>query len=394
VSTTAVTQEHTEDVGSAGGRPPHRRDRWVAVAVVLVLVTAAVVVWLGGGFDRGGSGNGSSGNAPATSLATVQRRTLSSQQQFNGVLGYAGSYTVLAQLQGVITWLPQVGRVVHQGQVLYRVDGAPVVLLSGATPAYRTLAEGATASSVKGRDVAQLNHDLVALGYLDATEVSAAWDEFTGATRLGVERLQDHLGVARDGGLELGEVAFLPSAARVTALQAMLGGPASGPVLSATSTRRTVTVALDPSLRSQVHTGDRVTVTLPSGRTTPGRVTSVGTVATTSDSNIAGDQGGSGNSSPTVPVHLRLTHPRAAGHLDQTLVVVSITDQTIRDVLAVQVTALMARAGGGYGVEVVDGGTHHLVAVEVGLFDDADGLVQVSGSGLEVGQRVVVPGDE
>ena len=36
---------------------------------------------------------------------------------------------------------------------------------------------------------------------------------------------------------------------------------------------------------------------------------------------------------------------------------------------------------------------HHLVAVSVGLFDDADGLVQVSGSGLAAGQRVVVPGE-
>jgi hypothetical protein len=34
---------------------------------------------------------------------------------------------------------------------------------------------------------------------------------------------------------------------------------------------------------------------------------------------------------------------------------------------------------------------HRLVPVSLGLFDDADGLVQVTGSGLAVGQRVVVP---
>jgi len=56
------------------------------------------------------------------------------------------------------------------------------------------------------------------------------------------------------------------------------------------------------------------------------------------------------------------------------------------------VTALLARSGGGYAVEVVDkGGAHHLVAVSLGLFDDADGLVQVTGSGLAAGQEVVVP---
>jgi hypothetical protein len=32
-----------------------------------------------------------------------------------------------------------------------------------------------------------------------------------------------------------------------------------------------------------------------------------------------------------------------------------------------------------------------LVAVTPGLFDDAEGLVQVSGSGLSAGEHVVVP---
>ena len=36
-------------------------------------------------------------------------------------------------------------------------------------------------------------------------------------------------------------------------------------------------------------------------------------------------------------------------------------------------------------------GIHRLVPVTLGLFDDADGLVQVTGTGLAAGQRVVVP---
>jgi hypothetical protein len=59
----------------------------------------------------------------------------------------------------------------------------------------------------------------------------------------------------------------------------------------------------------------------------------------------------------------------------------------------VPVDALLALAGGGYAIEVVGpGGVHHLVAVSTGLFDDADGLVQVTGNGLAAGQRIVVPG--
>jgi multidrug efflux pump subunit AcrA (membrane-fusion protein) len=317
-------------------------------------------------------------------LATVQRLTLSQTTQFNGTLGYAGSYTVLGLARGTITWLPKAGHVVRQGQVLYRVDEAPVVLLYGAVPPYRALAEGAT-----GTDVAQLNHDLVALRYLDRSEVDSAWREFTWATKAGVEKLQEHLGVDQAGKLALGDVVFLPTVARVTTLRAGLGAPATGPVLQASSTARTVSVALDPDLQSKVRAGDRVTITLPDGSTTPGRVTSVGKVATVSSDNSDGS--GSG---PTVPVQISPTDRSATGALDQALVEVAITDRTVHNVLAVPVYALLARAGGGYSVEVVAGEGTHLVRVRLGLFDDAAGMVQVSGSGLAVGQRVVVPGNE
>ena len=82
--------------------------------------------------------------------------------------------------------------------------------------------------------MAQLNHDLVALGYVDSADVDSAWDEFSWATKAGVEKLQKHLGVDQTGELSLGDVVFLPTAARVTTLQASLGGPATGPVLTAT----------------------------------------------------------------------------------------------------------------------------------------------------------------
>jgi putative peptidoglycan binding protein len=268
--------------------------------------------------------------------------------------------------------------------VLYRVDEAPVVLLYGAVPAYRALADGAT-----GSDVAQLNHDLVALRYLDRSEVDSAWRQFNWATTAAVEKLQKHLGVVQTGKLSRADVAFLPSPARVTALRADLGAPATGSVLQASSTARTVSVALDPDLQASVGVGDRVTITLPDGSATPGRVTSVGRVATVPSNNSGGSDSG-----PTVPVEIRPTDPRATGSLDQVLVEVVITDRTVHDVLAVPVDALLARAGGGYSVEAVAGdGAHHLVRVRLGLFDDAAGLVQVSGSGLAVGQRVVVPGE-
>jgi hypothetical protein len=370
------------------------RRRWVIVAVMLVLVAAGAVAVASGAFDGGGGTSESRDNGFATSLATVERRSLSTQTQFSGTLGYAGSYTVLGRAPGTVTWLPKVGQVIRNGQVLYGVDEAPVVLLYGSTPAYRTLAEGATGSDGTGSDVAQLNHDLVVLGYADKADVDSSWDEFNWATKAGVEKLQLHLGVDETGQLDLGDVAFLPTAARVTGLQASLGAPATGPMLHASSTARTVSVALEPDLQSEVKAGDRVRVTLPDGSTTPGRVTSVGKVATLSSTNSGGSSGsGDSGSGPTVPVQIGPTHPRATGSVDQALVDVAITDQTVRNVLAVPVNALLARAGGGYAVEEVAGdGTHHLVRVTPGLFDDAAGMLQVSGPGLAAGQRVVVPG--
>jgi hypothetical protein len=309
---------------------------------------------------------------------TVTRRDLSSQTPVNATLGYAGSYTVRGQGVGTLTWLPAPGQVIAQGQVLYRVDnGIPVILLDGTVPAWRALDEGET-----GSDVTQLNHDLVHLGYASRADTAASgWDYFSWETAAGVAKLQEAVGITSpSGSLGPGSVVFEPSALRVTSILGSLGSPASGAVLAATSTRHVVTISLDAALQSEVKDGDAVTVTLPDGSLTPGVITSVGTVAS-----------GSG-SSAAIPVSVRLTRPRAAGRLDQAPVTVEITTSTAPNVLAVPVGALLAQSGGGYAVEVAGlRGARHLVAVTTGLFDDASGLVQVTGAGLAVGQHVVVP---
>jgi hypothetical protein len=323
-------------------------------------------------------------NGYPTSTATITRQTLSSQTQVSGTLGYAGSYAVLNKASGTLTWLPTVGTVIHQGHVIYILNDAPVVLLRGTVPAYRTLSEGMT-----GADVTQLNADLVALGYATSSGLSPNSDTFTSATATAVEKLQAAIGIPQTGALTLGQAVFLPiSAARITAVDATLGGQAGPgqPVMRASSTNGTVD--LDAAQQAQVKVGDRVTITLPGQRTTPGVVSSVGTVATTP----AGGGGGGGNSSPTITVLITPTDPGATGHIDQAPVEVAITTGTAEDALVVPVAALLATTSGAYAVEVVDpDGVHHLVGVTLGLFDDADGLVQVFGA-LTAGQHVVVPG--
>jgi multidrug efflux pump subunit AcrA (membrane-fusion protein) len=312
----------------------------------------------------------------------VTRHDISATTPVSATLGYAGSYQVTGQGSGTLTWLPSVGAVIRQGHVLYKVDnGSPVVLLYGSVPAWRDLSEGLT-----GQDVSQLNHDLVALGDADRADIVAlGWDYYSWETAVGVENLETHLGVSYpSGSLTLGQVVFKPEALRVSTLSGSLGGQASAAVLSATSNRHVVTINLDASQQSEVKAGNAVSVTLPDGVTTPGVISSVGTVASTTT-------GSGGSTTTTITVQVKLAHPSAAGTLDQAPVTVNITTSTVKDALVVPVGALLAQSSGGYAVEVVGAGnTRHLVPVSVGLTDDADGLVQVTGA-LTPGQRVVVP---
>jgi len=393
----AATSAEAAELGRAPGqdmdggalqrtRPRHRRRR-VALAAGTAVVLAAAgggAAWAAGAFRADSQPpSGVADNAYPTALATVTLGSLSAQQQVSATLGYAGSYSVLNQAAGVYTQLPAAGQVVRRGQVLYQVDGDPVVLLYGSVPAYRSLSEGMT-----GADVRQLNANLVALGYATSSELDPTSDYFSAETAYALELYQDHLGITETGSLALGQAVFLSSAARVTTISAQLGaqaGPGS-PVLQATSTKRQVSIALDASEQPYVQDGDKVSITLPDNQTTPGVVSYVGTVATTPPSS------GGTSSTPVITVDVTPSDPAATGHLDQAPVQVSITTAIVSGALIVPVDALVSLAGGGYAVEVAEpGGTHELVAVTLGLFDDAAGTVQVSGAGLHAGQHVVVP---
>jgi hypothetical protein len=348
---------------------------------VALVAAGAVSAWRAGVFTPAASSGAGQQGAPPPATAAVTRQDLAATTPVTATLGYAGSYPVRGQGGGTLTWLPSAGQVIRPGHALYRTDnGSPVVLLSGSVPDWRPLDEGVT-----GEDVSQLNHDLVARGDADNAGISAlGWDYFSWQTAAGVAKLQSALGVSYpSGSLPLGSVVFEPQALRVSHVTGSLGGSANGPVLTATSDRHVVTVPLDVSAQSEVKAGDKVTVTLPDGTTTPGAVSSVGKVAATSQSG--------GNTTTTIPVQVTLTDPQAAGPLDQAPVTVNITTGSTHNALVVPVGALLAQSSGRYVVEVVGpGSTRRWVPVRPGIFDDASGLVQVTGA-LSPGQRVVVP---
>ena len=378
----------TADAGIA-----RRRGRVAAGVIVVAAAAAVVVAGVTGAFGNTDSpGSGTASSAYRTSTATVTRGALTSQTQVAATLGDAGTYSVVNQAQGTITELPGAGQVVRQGQVLYRVNGSPVMLLYGPVPAYRDLAEGMT-----GPDVAELNADLVHLRYATAAQLGprSDWNYFSAETAYALEALQAHLAVTQTGTLALDQAVFLPSAALITGpgTDTVPGGTATpgSVVLTASSTTPVVTIALDPAQQTEVKDGEQVSITLPDGATTPGVVSQVAAVATAPGSSDNPSSSES-DSSATIAVQVALSDPKAAGSLNQAPVEVTITTSSVADALVVPVDALLAQARGGYAVEVIGAGNHHhLVAVSLGLFDDAAGLVQVTGTGLAAGQHVVVP---
>ncbi|MDP8975874.1 MAG: efflux RND transporter periplasmic adaptor subunit [Actinomycetota bacterium] len=369
------------------------RRRWlVALPVGTALAVAAFAV------TRPGGGQ-AAGGPPSTPPATAQvvRTTLVDHEQVDGTLGYAGEVTVVNQLGGTLTRLAAKGEVVDRGQVLYEVDGKPVRLMFGERPAWRALAEGVP----DGPDVRQLEENLVALGHATSRTLTVD-DKWTAATTEAVKRWQKATGAEQTGAVQLGEVAFAPAALRISEHPQTVGSGAQpgAATLKATLARRVVTVDLDARRQALAKVGAAVEVQLPGGQRVTGKVADVAKVAETSGDDGGGggnsgngsggdDPGGGNDDDPTVKVTITLDDPTSTGALDQAPVKVRFDGQRADGVLAVPVNALLALSEGGYGVEVVEGGSRRLVPVQTGLF--ARGMVQVSGSGLAEGMRVVVP---
>ncbi len=373
--------------------------------------------------------------------------------------------TLAGAKSGVVTDVVPAGVTVEQGDVLYRVNGEPVVVMYGDIPAYRTLRD--LSEDMTGTDVLQLEEALVALGY-DPDSVASVDEEFTDFTATMVERWQEDLGVEEtgevalgdvifipeaseilsvnvavgdsvnagqpivtiltgdplqgddvfqleealvalgyegpvvdgvwdngtknavlawqadtgledDGVIDLGEVVFLSSTVRVNEVLASVGSSvnAGTPVLGISSADQFVTFDLPAADQGLVVVGQEVIIEMPDGSDAGATVVEIDSVAT----------GGGGNA--TFGVKIVLDDPSVAVGLDEAPVDVEIISDSVSNVIAVPVSALVALAEGGYAVEVQTATGTQLVAVEPGFY--ADGLVEIESNGLSVGDMVVVP---
>ncbi len=208
-----VDTDEAAESHAAGGR------RRLAIALGLLLavaVTAAIVLGTRSPPPRRAADAGS-----LTGVATVRRRNLVQTDTEPGTLSFAGSHTVYDRLSGTITRLPRIGALIRRGQALYEVNERPVILLYGPSPAYRALRSG----DRDGRDIGELNANLIALGYGSYGIVED--DSWQTATTDAVKAWQKALGERQTGRLALGRVVFLPGEQLVNAIAGTLGSSVS-----------------------------------------------------------------------------------------------------------------------------------------------------------------------
>ncbi|MEO9322784.1 hypothetical protein ABFT23_04790 [Nocardioides sp. C4-1] len=381
-----------------------RRGALVAgLAVVVLTGGAGAVVSVHAARDDAGPGPASGTTVRRT--VEVTRGDLRLSTRVDGELGHGVATTVTGRGEGIVTWLPRRGLGVGRGEQLYRVDDAPVAVLFGDLPLYRTLVlpdpslrqepagapgrdqgdagDGADAGDADdaddaekpppeppqtGRDVDLVAANLAALGLWDGPTTDATYDE---ALADAVEQWRG------SPVLEPGDVVVTHGAVRVEDVLAQVGGDAAGEVVTVTGTERTLVLQVPPELASELEPGRGVMVTLADGSRARTAVRSVGARAT--------DDADGGP--PTVAVTLAPRRPVAVADAPLGAVTAEVLTAARTDVLRVPITALLALAGGGYALERPDG---RLVPVRLGMV--AGGRAELLGDAVAAGDVVVVAG--
>jgi peptidoglycan hydrolase-like protein with peptidoglycan-binding domain len=337
----------------------------------LLSVGAVVAVLTGVNLPKAADDPGSTSNTPA-STADITKQTLIDRENHDGTLGHGDTTTIASRRDGTVTWLPAQGATISRGEAIFRLDNKPVTLLYGSLPAYRPLS-----TDVKGTDVKQLEQNLWALGYRGFT-VDATYGSSTASA---VKKWQGDLGRPRTGSVDPSQIVYAAGEVRVDSLSTQVGtviGPGAA-VERVTGTSAMATVGLDVSSARLAKRAAKVQVTLPDGKVVPGEISKIVMVVS------PGENGGAATTRIQVTIQFAsaIESPGAAA------VTVAFTAGRRPNVLAIPVTALVALAEGGYGVQVVDGGTTRIVAVATGLF--ADGKVEITGNGLQAGMKVAIP---
>jgi hypothetical protein len=302
----------------------------------------------GGGGVRTGGGGGSGASRPASP-------------------GTGSSGASSGRVTQTVTSIIAVNTAIQQGDVLYTVDGAPVVALDGALPAWRTM----SVSSTDGADIAQLEASLVALGYDRGLKVRVD-NHFDSATRTMVKAWQLGLGVEATGTVILGTVVFLPSSTTVGAVNQTVGAKVGDGDTVLTLSAAAQDVVID------VPAGDEAQVV-------PGLAVAIGNVEGTVSRLRSADRNGSvvvqAVIAPSSPIE------NATGG---STVKVTLTLQNDAGVLIVPAETLVSRLDGTYAVQAQtsDGSTSWLTVELLGV---SGGNIAIRGDGVSEGTVLLLP---
>lgn len=265
-------------------------------------------------------------------------------------------------------------------------------LFYGTEPQVRDLRTGD-----QGNDVAQVQANLIALGFGGGLSVTSTFD---GATQAAVRAWQASRSMPVTGEVRARDVVVMPGPIQIESWATGIEpgatiastGPADLATVTPMSSVPTGTPTPDAALtttqrviaelpledRAKVEQGSVVTVELPDESTVSATVAAIGSVPV--EDKETGDRW----------VEVTLVPNEAVSEIwIGASVAVEVVDELAADVLVAPVSSLVSLVEGGYAVEVVDGSSSKLVGVETGMY--AGGFVEISGDGLEAGQSVAVP---
>ena len=232
--------------------------RWIALAVALLLVGAAI----GWAATAVLTPPRDLSDPTAYTFVEVADGEVGSSITLNTVAEWTLTPVGSNLASGTVTSIAvEPGQEVSAGAVLYTVNLRPVVIAQGAIPAFESLSAGS-----KGADVAQLQSLLAALGIFHGTVNGT----FGSSTTAAVKAWQKSLGVTADGMVQPGDIVFVPALPTRVALDtevvkrgAILSGGET--VVKGLPPTPSFTVPVSDTQASLIPSGTTVEITSPSG---------------------------------------------------------------------------------------------------------------------------------
>jgi Putative peptidoglycan binding domain len=279
----------------------------------------------------------------------------------------SGGTTTSSELSTqMITSIAAIGSPIANGDVIYTVDGQPVVALHGTQPAWRTLESGVD----DGPDVLQLEQSLVDLGY-DPDGTVTIDDTFDSDTKAAIKRWQEGLAADPTGAVELGSVVFIAADTSVTAHLAAVGDDVTDgtAIVTLSGSSHHVVIEVPTELQTIVAPGLAVDISGTAGVVTVLR---------------------SAERDSTTVVQALITPIEPLDDRTGTVVTVRIDVTGAIGAMIVPAEALVSRLDGTYAVQVGSpDGPHEFLPVTVLAVSGGD--VAVQSDQLGEGMTVLVP---